>query len=130
MKTKRWHKIKRMVKLTTFVRTQIIGQSAELQTLAAVVRFHSSVPYGYGAWLVEQLAFNQLNAGSIPVVPTIMRIQFKGKTLVYQTSVASSILAIRSICDCGLKAMISGFQPDGLSSILSSRSIIRINLSK
>ena len=36
MKTKRWHKIKRMVKLTTFVRTQIIGQSAELQTLAAV----------------------------------------------------------------------------------------------
>ena len=74
MKTKRWYKIKRMVKLTTFVRTQIIGQSAELQTLAAVVRFHSSVPYGYGARLVEQLAFNQLDAGSTPVVPTIIRI--------------------------------------------------------
>ena len=97
MKTKRWHKIKRMVKLTTFVRTQIIGQSAGLQNLAAVVRFHSSVPYGYGARLVEQLAFNQLDAGSTPAVPTIMRIQFKGKISPCHGDVASSILAIRSI---------------------------------
>ena len=32
------------------------------------------MPYGYGARLVEQLAFNQLDAGSTPVVPTIIRI--------------------------------------------------------